>query len=53
MFEKPPLGTTPVGLANTIPEVAGKVSVVDPAVAGADSVTDPEVSPEMTTDDII
>ena len=40
-------------VVNTVPVVAGSVNVVDPAVAGADSVTYPEVSPEMTTLDII
>jgi hypothetical protein len=51
MFEKPP-PAVPVGVATIIPDVAGKVSVVDPATAGADKVILPLVSPAMTNDDI-
>jgi hypothetical protein len=60
MLEKPPAGNPVIcdegielALVNTVPVVAGKVSVVDPAVAGAESVTVPEVSPAMTTDAMI
>jgi hypothetical protein len=37
----------------TVPDVAGNVSVVDPAVLGACSVTLPDTSPDMTTELII
>ena len=39
--------------AKTFPVDAGKVSVFDPATVGAARVTCPDVSPEITTDDMI
>jgi hypothetical protein len=43
----------PVALVNTVPLVAGNVNTVVPATAGAVNDTVPEVSPAMTTLDIL
>jgi hypothetical protein len=48
-----PLMPVVVAVVTTVPDVAGKVSTVDPATAGASSVTDPDVFPDMTTELII
>jgi hypothetical protein len=60
MFEKPPAGKPVIwddgielALVNTVPLVAGRVSVVVPATAGASSVMVPDVLPDMTTEDIM
>jgi len=49
----PSLNVTLVLLVRTLPDVAGRVSVVDPAMAGATNETLPLVSPEIITLDII
>jgi hypothetical protein len=46
-------GVTPPVVVRIVPLVVGSVNVGVPATAGADMVTVPEVSPAITTDDII
>jgi hypothetical protein len=44
------VAAVPLAVVKTVPLVAGKVRIVEPATAGACKVTDPDVSPDITNE---